>query len=226
MNSNNVATGVALERNSIGHIQVSTALGDREKPEGRPLPKPTSNLEGFEKYLQRAIAIDYKPDPAHILYEKLKIVLAESNILIYDDKSVDEWMLKLVKKQRNMTWVWKSLTRPLGELAKKDESLWSIRYQHTRFEGGIDKYVGEVDQKNRYTKIIPEAVLTTAETILRHFKKTDPICLLVSDYAVLQPDPFLAVAVPQFPFLIVDFWDEPGFQPKAADIDTQRGINQ
>ena len=78
-------------------------------------------------------------------------------------------------------------------------------------------YWGDIDKEGAYQKIIPDAVLTTSEMILKNFNEKDPLVLLVSDYALAQPDPFLAVAMPDHPFMIVDFWDEPGFQPKAAD---------
>ena len=211
----------------IPHIKVtSTALGVREKPNGRPLPKPSSSLEELKQYLKRATAIDYAPDPVHALWEKLKIVIAENNILIYDDQVVHDWMCKIVKKQpKDMTWVWKSLTKPLKDLIKKNQSLSKVHYQHKHWQNGAYGWVGDIDIQNRYTKIIPEAVLTTAETILKNFEKNDPICLLVTDYEVIQPDPFLAVAIPEFPFLIIDFWDEPGFNPKAAETSSQKGLN-
>ena len=121
MSLSNIDTDQGVKRLDIPHVQAnSIALGVREKPEGRPLPKPSSSLEELQKYLQRAAVIDYQPDPAHALYEKLKIVIAKSNILIYDDKAVDKWMLEMVqKKGPGMTWVWKSLTKPLEEIAKK-----------------------------------------------------------------------------------------------------------
>ena len=227
MSLGSIDTATGKRHLDIPHVQVaSMVLGDRSKQEGRPLPAPTSSLDGLKKYVQRAAAIGYEPDPVHVLYEQLKIVIAENNILLYDDKAVHEWMCKMAQKQGpRMKWVWKSLTKPLEQLIGR-EAAWSIHYQYKAYELKIDGYYGEVDRTSRYTKIIPEAVLATAETILKHFKKTDPICLLVSDYAVVQPDPFLAVAVPQFPFLIVDFWDEPGFQPKAAETNTQKGLNK
>lgn len=209
----------------IPHAPVkSTALGVRDKPEGRPLPEPTSSLEGFGEYLKRASVIGYEPDPLSIVYERVKIVIAQNNILVYDAKAVDEWMLKMVQKERrDMKWVWKSLTQPIDRLPGVKNYKWWINFQHSCYDDKRRCWLGRINTEQQYTKIIPEAVLTTAETILKHFNPVkDPVCLLVSDYEVVLPDPFLAVAVPKHPFLIVDFWNEPGFQPQAAVIDTQK----
>lgn len=121
------------------------------------------------------------------------------------------------KKGKNLTtWVWKTLNAPVLRQRKHIYEFGGISYQHLQYRDHLGGLTGSVDVYKCYDKIIPDAVLTTAETILKNFKKEDPIVLLVSDYAVVQPDPFLAVTVPGYPFLIVDFWDEPGFQPKAA----------
>ncbi len=217
---------IGANRAEIPHIPVqSSALGIRNKPQGRPLPESSVSQDGFKKYLERAAAIDYKPDITAIMFEKLKIAIAQNNILIYDSKVVHDWMNKVVSKESSrMTWVWKSLTEPLVKLAKIKPLSRGLSYQHQGWHDS--RRVGEIDRKRRYTKVIPDAVLATAEAILRNFEKTDPVFLLVSDYEVAVPDPFLAVAIPGHPFLIVDFWDEPGFQPKAAEMEGQKELNK
>ena len=216
MNEKNVT------RQSLAHVAVkSTALGSREKPEGRPLPKSLAGAEGFEKYLQRAHAIGYEPSAGNVAMERLKICIAENNILVYDSRVVDDWLVKVIEKEQratgsDLTLVWRPLTVPM----KKKVRYFSFRYQHRRYvHNGISQsyYWGDIDKEGAYQKIIPDAVLTTSEMILKNFNEKDPLVLLVSDYALAQPDPFLAVAMPDHPFMIVDFWDEPGFQPKAAD---------
>lgn len=222
-----VAVVMDQKPQGIPHVPVSSfAFGNREKPEGRPLPKSPSSVEQFSSYLQRAAVIDYKPDATAVMFEKLKIVIAQNNILVYDSKVVAEWMAKMVAKERqNVVWVWKSLTEPLTKLGKVKPFSNRLRYQHEQWQSSRGQ-LGTIERKKRYTKVIPDAVLTTAEVILKNFEKTDPVFLLVSDYEVVQPDPFLAVAVPGYPFLIVDFWDEPGFQPKAAELASQENLNK
>lgn len=211
----------------LAHVAVeSVALGKRQAPLGRPLPDSSAVVGELEAYVKRAAAIDYQPDPMSILYEKLKIVIAKNNILVYDSKAVCEWMTKMARKEGpRMVWVWKSLTKPLNKLISDVAVRHDISYQHRFYDRDAQNSMGAVLQEARYTKVIPEAVLATAETILKHFdQKKEPVVLLVSDYEVAQPDPFLAAAVPGHPFLIVDFWDEPGFKPVPAKIDTQKGL--
>lgn len=204
-------------RPDLEHVKLeSVAVGERQKPEGRPMPREVGSLEGFEQYLKRANAIGYQPSASHVVYERLKIVVAENNILVYDAKAVDDWLHLSVKKEkkRGLTMVWKPLRGALDPNTTR--SLRDVRYQFEKRNSSSTW--GRIDWYRRYEKIIPEAVLSTAEVISRNFKEEDPLYFFVSDYEVVLPDPFLAVAIPGFPFVIVDFWDEPGFKPKAAAL--------
>jgi hypothetical protein len=177
-------------------------------PEAR-VAQPLMERDELAQYEAQAKKIGYQCDPGVLLCERLKLFLAEKGILTYDVQQVHDYMNRLVQQERKMqrqpdlTWVW----RPLREQDVKS----GCRYQLRGRDSNLLTVVGAVAQRP-YRQVIPASVLHTATKIAEAFPD---VHFFVTDYAVLRPDPFLAVAVPNQPFLIVEFWNEPGFKPQG-----------
>ena len=105
---------------------------------------------------------------------------------------------------KEKVWVW----RPLR---KKDElSLgWNLDgsvYYHKLCHGG---YHPDLRECRPYHRAIPMRVLARVQEIEEAFK--DRVHFFVTDYAAVNPDPFIAVTADDMRFLIFDMWDEPQF---------------
>lgn len=149
-------------------------------------------------YMKTATAINLK-SPAMDEAE-LAQVIVDHGFSIYEYSSVDNYLYHQALKQgTNVRWVWK----PMRDADQK--SVVSQSFQ--TFDG-----MGRISNMEVYAKAIPERVLEKAECLLTELP--DAI-LLVSDYEVVHPDPFLAVTTPRMlqahRIFIVDQWDEPGF---------------
>jgi hypothetical protein len=148
-------------------------------------------------YMKTAKAINLKSSA--IEEAELAQIIVDHGFSIYDYAKVDNYLYHAAIKQgTNVRWVWKAMR---DQDAKASEG---SRYQTFN---GMGRISGAV-----YAKAIPERILEKAECLLTELP--DAI-LLVSDYEVVRPDPFLAVTTPRMlqehRIFIVDQWDEPGF---------------
>lgn len=149
-------------------------------------------------YMKTAAAINLK-SPAMDEAE-LAQVIVDHGFSIYEYSSVDNYLYHQALKQgTNVRWVWK----PMRDADQKSV----VGQSFQTFDG-----MGRISNMEVYAKAIPERVLEKAECLLTELP--DAI-LLVSDYEVVHPDPFLAVTTPRMlqahRIFIVDQWDEPGF---------------
>lgn len=118
---------------------------------------------------------------------------------VYDFDKVDNYLYRAALKQgTNVRWVWKPM-RDLDLEASKNGGLsWESR-------------MGFLYPKV-YGQRTPEEILETAGAILEVLPDA---VLLVSDYEVIKPDPFLAISTKRLlqenKLWIVAQWDEPGF---------------
>lgn len=173
-------------------------------------------------YCDLAEEIGYTPDPDMLLHEKLRAFLAARSILAYDPASVCQYLAEKVAAlgSSNWTWVWKPL--------RKEDT--GVGCANDGVRAGTAPIWGGAVSKKLYKHVIPASVLYTVRRIARGFPKAH---FYVSDFEefgetshLFRPDPFVAVAVPRTPFIIVEFWDEKGYQPiadarQAAIISTQ-----
>lgn len=167
--------------------------------------------KAFEGHLERIEQLGLQTNPTdlervldHFLYDGLCAFLAEQGIPTYDPQKVKSRLDRKAKELgNNWRWVWRPL-RAIGA----DEY-----YQDTGMGGRVLSVVYD------RCALIPAAVLYTFERIRDGFPAAR---FFVSDFEKVRdpmlehtsrPDPFLAVAVPRTPFLVVEFWDEPGFTP-------------
>ena len=179
-----------------------------EKP--RPLDLENEiNNEEIDHYEKLASKIGYQPDKTELQFQRLKTFLAEQGIPVYDEDQVFDWMTDQAKKNRKR-WVW----RPLRERDVRRDCRYHL-VKSVQMTVDWDTFTAGQIEKEPYYKIIPLSVLETAAKVAEGFPEA---CFFVSDLVSLpKPDPFLAVTLPNCPFLVIDFWNEPGFKPKSND---------
>lgn len=150
---------------------------------------------------------------------KLAQALADRDIKPYDFDRVDAYLYKKAEavsdKSTQYRWVWKAM-RP------KDQHVLDTDRDATSAEIVYYEGMGIV-RSDLYKHAIPARVLEAVACILEDFPEA---ILLISDYEVVRPDPFLAITTPRMlaahRIFITDQWDEPGFndgkEPVAVRI--------
>jgi hypothetical protein len=169
----------------------------------RPLqakPVEAGSEEYFKEYTELANRVKaYVPD---LIDERFKRFLNQHDIPVFNLQEVIKYMDAKAKKEVKNGWSW----HPYRQKDRTDRVFGS----HTPVYS--DWYTSWV-----YDKPIPLHALKKVALIEQHFG--DQIKLFVSDYAVVNPDPFLmALVVYSSERLrlgegryVIDVWDEPGF---------------
>jgi hypothetical protein len=155
------------------------------------------------RYRDLATAIGLDPSPISDEIDVLQAI-SDLGMRVYDWGQVDGYLFRQALKQgASMRWVWKPLResdlKAIGGLAWTSPDrvgfLYSQQYRHA----------------------IPENVLERAAAFVG---KVPRAVLLVSDYEVINPDPFLAVTTEHLlragKIWVVERWDEPGFEALAS----------
>lgn len=149
-----------------------------------------------------------------LLHEDLRVFLAEQGILVYDSRQVRCYLDEIVRElQGQWKGIWRWFWRPLRKC-----DVCGVRggprgdYRDVEMGGWV--HTGEIYDR---CALMPDAALYTFKKIrdgfpAAHFFVSDFIKERKNVY-LSRPDPFLAVAVPRTPFLVVEFWNEPGFSP-------------
>ncbi len=153
------------------------------------------------RYRELAASIGLNPSPITDEVEVLQAI-DELGMHVYDWDRVDQYLYrKALKQGANMRWVWK----PLREADVKATGQRTTNHEHA----------GLV-YPEQYAHAIPENVLARAADFIGKVPKA---VLLVSDYEVINPDPFLAVTTEKLlaagKIWIVERWDEPGYRDSA-----------
>lgn len=136
-------------------------------------------------------------------------VIDQIGLKVYDFGKVDEYLYGHALKQGAQAhWVWKPMRE--ADLKEVQESGASLRVTK---EGLV--------YPKQYSHKIPERVLLDVCNLLETMPDA---VLLVSDYEVIKPDPFLAITTKKLlnegKVWIVEQWDEPGFTEKGQPVQT------
>ena len=167
-------------------------------PVGQQVEK--SDFAGVElkKYVTVAEKIGFVNGA--LLSAQLRDFFAEEGISLYDYNKVSSFLAEKTKIERTKTnkrylvWCWKPLR--MSDLNQLTNNVpWGEN-------GGISSEL--------YHGAVPYPVLLTMEKIAQRFG--DQVRFYVSDYASVNPDPFLAVSGIGIDFFIVERWDEPNFR--------------
>jgi len=150
--------------------------------------------------LAKQIHLDSPPlDEAQILQ-----TIYDHHFRVYDFGKVDNYLYRQALKQgARVRWVWKPM---------RTADLKVLQAQTAPSTEGI--VLAQL-----YEQKIPGRVLEDVKCVLNEIPDA---VMLISDYAVVHPDPFLAITTPkllaQGKLWIVDRWDEPGFQDKGTTV--------
>jgi len=193
-----------------------------------PLPKP---VQAFRKSsINEAALVNYVALAEELGLKnraldevRIKQILAAEDILIYPEPQVADFLRAHAKKELgpNGTWVWKPLFEEKRD-AEVNRSRNVLMQQQAGFtptvwlvSGGPPTsamYEGE-RKLSVYEKPVPMSALLLVKKIRALIPTAD---FYVSDYAVLNPDPFLMFTVNGGPVYIVAHWDEPEFDLTAS----------
>lgn len=187
----------------------------------RPLERaPTRRTPSarLRNYQETSARIGFRP--VQLLCAELHDFFVQSGIELYDYREVDDWLTMKTEwaEKKNLYWCW----RPLRA---KDVVDFSWRCAKYDVEDGF--YYSPKDHDGwssreavhacrPYEKLVPEFALELVAKLEERFG--DEVCFFVSDYAVVDPDPFIMVRPRQRgdgpvsrQMFIFGFWDEPGF---------------
>lgn len=173
----------------------ATAVAVLEHP--KPEPFVAEHAENLDDYLAVANKIGFTSGA--LLHRQLLNFLRREEISIYNSERVARYLDALVLQERKrrrvpkLQWLWLPLRR---------QDVKKVRTNVHWYENGA---VSE----DQYNRPVPLSTLRIVSKIAAEFPQAH---FFVSDYQVGRPDPFLAVAAPDVPLIIVDVWDEPDFR--------------
>ncbi len=149
--------------------------------------------------LARSIGVTIPAEEADILQ-----VIYDQELKVYDYDKVDNYLYrKALTQGTQVRWVWKPI---------RDKDIKALQSTSGRTNVGII-------YNAVYTNKIPMRILQEAKEIL---DKIPDAILLVSDYEVIRPDPFLAITTEKLlnagKLWIIDQWDEPAFDDSSDKI--------
>jgi hypothetical protein len=156
-------------------------------------------------YIELAKSLGMKA-PTEDEAELLKLIY-QHGWKVYDFDKVDDYLCRQAASMKaNTRWVWK----PMRD--KDEKAFAAVGGVEWRETVGMGYVYGQV-----YDKRVPMAILETAKCVMEDMESA---VFLVSDFAVVKPDPFLAVSTPGLlqagKIFIVARWDEPGFQEEPV----------
>lgn len=176
----------------------NVAVLDKPKPMNIDLA-PMDDLSEYE-----AVAKELGFDPPQLVQRKLEIArreviefLLDHGMPIYNNKQVHDYMSKLAEKEgKFFAWV------KLGDQTGYSRPPMISTAQH-----------GTIVYGGTYQHAVPIDMLKRAAEIKKRFG--DEVEFYVSDYAVVDPDPFIMVKRGSCSGIVFGVWNEPGFKPEA-----------
>ena len=160
----------------------------------RPKPKLVINNNArFSEYCKLATELGLRS--AAIIRAEILQVMADNAIQGYDPEEVYQY-LKKKANEHGQIWIW----RPLRE---RDRVEWNIAGRD-----GNGSYWSGSPVYRPYDRAVPFEVLRNAKVIQ---DRVPDALFWVSDYAVPNPDPFIAATALDVGQIIFGVWDEPGF---------------
>lgn len=208
--SGQLSSGTVLGSGTGNSWIVSSTSG--VPAETRELKGPGPTLKLLKDTSKRLSAKDSAPD-GYIQLARLvgaRVPAAEAAMVdairelglpLYDWDKVDQFLARKARQQgANTRWVWK----PISDVGVKQvsELSWTERDR-----AGVGFVFPKI-----YGNKIPMPTLAIARAVIEKIPET---LVLISDYEVINPDPFMAVTTPELlangKLYIVDVWDEPSF---------------
>lgn len=180
----------------------------------RPLPVVLDlpELPDLSEYEEVAATLGFRPpeldqQAAEIKRREVIGFLLDNGFPIYDNDEVHAFMSKLAA-ERNEWFCWARLDRT-AESEQLSRLEWDREMRMAAFGHRItQKQHGQLVH-TPYSRPVPLNILKRAAAIRKKFG--EEVGFYVSDYASVDPDPFIAVKRGGGPLIIFGVWDEPGF---------------
>lgn len=170
----------------------------------RPKPQLVVVNYPLTEYEKTAKELNFLP--AALLHKQILQFLSDEKIFTYDFEKVMKYLWSDVEK----------LNKNLIKEKNRSESLLKVIWIPLRYEDGWDSrhegfgWHGSANDKNiMYDKLIPAHILKDVQKIENKFE--NKVKFFVSDYEVVNPDPFIMVTANNMNHIIFGVWDEPGF---------------
>lgn len=184
-----------------------------EATKWRPRPRLVKAMEPSKMSEYESLAREIDFYPGQLLQERIKSFLAEHGIETFDNNEVHRYMEKEAtsaslpgvkngrsgeadrkKSLRHRVYSW----RPLRAIDGHATWRWPSYYD-----------------ANPYDKAVPVHILRQVKLINDHFNgQSSVVKFFVTDYAVPNPDPFIAVRGAGTELIVFGVWDEPEFFSK------------
>ena len=171
-------------------------------------PKPHLVLvkdDPIEEYEKLADELEYHP--AGLVEAKIFRYLKENNIPVFNNKEVYDYLARKAKEEGDHKyWIW----RPLREKDHYPKGWgWTGWFDFENHNWGHGTYWEHKSEYRIYDKLVPANILRQ----VRDMEAAIPhdIKFFVSDYASINPDPFIMVTNVDIKRIIFNVWDEPDF---------------
>lgn len=185
----------------------------------RPVPVNVklAELPDYADYEKVAAELKFRPRQmverdAEVARRELIGFMLDQGMPVYDNKAVDRYMTALAKR-RKQTFVWARLDGHGNERFFNDDGTrWSRDRDgelHIISDGDHGKAI-----ESAYKHAVPIDILKRAASIRKQFPDT---AFYVSDYAVVNPDPFIMARRGRSQHVVFGVWDEPGFGAIGRD---------
>lgn len=243
----NIPQVEALDLRSDGALQVMGRDGNvitLAKPQ--PISVTFDELQDLAEYEEVAAVLNFAPpqiaaQKREIQRRELIGFMLDQGMPIYDNKQVHDYMAALAEKD-DKAFVWKMLRNPdwndlrrtgmpaFGQIEGVSEMTQdSIAAQRRlmwnsiggMLAGGIDGKVNTVRTKDHgqliggpYGHPVPLDILKRGAKVKKQFPSAE---IYVSDYAVVNPDPFIMAKIADCEHVVFGVWDEPGFGALGRD---------
>lgn len=184
-----------------------------------PITPEMPDLPDLAEYEEIANVLGFVPP--EIAARKVEIArreviefILDKGYPIYSNKAVHDYMAKLAEKD-DRVFVWARLRGETHDERMLAFQLRSIEFNSINAMNLLGSAQNSVSTRihgqitNGYHRPVPLEMLKRAAEIKKRFGAE--VEFYVSDYAVVNPDPFIMVKRGQCEHIVFGVWDEPGF---------------
>jgi hypothetical protein len=184
-----------------------------EKP--RPIAVTLDPLPDLSEYQKVADTPGFEPpeieaQKREVARREVVEFLLDKGYPIYSNKAVHDFMAKLAEKEKKV-FCWARLR---GKATPAESERMREFMQNFYVDHSVSREEHGLIVPSPYRKRVPLEMLKRAAAIKEKFGKE--VEFYVSDYAVVDPDPFIMVKRGNCEHIVFGVWDEPGWGNPAA----------
>lgn len=186
-----------------------------------PITVTFDELEDLSEYQEVADVLGFRPPQiAEQSREKTRRALIgfmlDEGFPIYSNTEVAKFMTDLAEKA-DKVFCWARLDKPsLSEIREQSMRDTSRRIALISVRGTVPTKDHGQFVNWQYKRPVPLDILKRAVAVKKQFPTAE---IFVSDYAVVNPDPFIAARVDDCEHVVFGVWDEPGFKAIGRDAE-------